>query len=124
MDLHLTEDKETILNSQGWLHSQHMEAVNILARQQAPNINGLQLPEIVPVFNDEENRWITKSSLDHVNELPICQKHHNGKQHWVSTFQTDSDSIYGFYSFNKIRKLYYIPFTVTTNSNNTNIRKR
>ena len=96
-DLHLTEeDKETILNSQGWLHSQHMEAVNILARQQAPNINGLQLPEIVPVFNDKENRWITKSSLDHVNKLPICQIHHNGKQHWVSTFQTDSDSIYVF----------------------------
>ena len=37
-DFHSTEDKETILNSQEWLHSQHMEADNILARQQAPNM--------------------------------------------------------------------------------------
>ncbi|KAL4223551.1 hypothetical protein ACF0H5_017021 [Mactra antiquata] len=84
-DLRLTmTDKNDLINN-GKLNSNHMEAVNILLRKLVGgSINGLQLTEKVPYFNESSRRWVTKMPFESTTS-PSCQIHHNHHDHWVAS---------------------------------------
>ncbi|XP_053392535.1 uncharacterized protein LOC123532398 isoform X1 [Mercenaria mercenaria] len=84
-DLGLTiTDKEDLINNKK-LNSNHMEAVNKLLRKHVgDSVGGLQLTEKVPIFNDTENRWLTKVHMEPV-QSPSCQIHHTHSDHWVAS---------------------------------------
>ena len=80
-----------------------MMAVNILARNQYPNIQGLQLCEKIPEYIKTERRWHAGTVMDPVTGL-ACQIHHTHADHWVISF-LDSGLIYLFDSLGTDRPL-------------------
>ncbi|XP_060607618.1 uncharacterized protein LOC132759787 [Ruditapes philippinarum] len=89
-DLGLTENDIIDLKNNKKLNSNHMEAVNIMLRQQTMGeIGGLQLTEKVPAFNELEKRWCCKFPLEPA-QSPACQIHHNHHDHWVASFNIDN----------------------------------
>ena len=81
--------------------SWHMEAVNMIARNQFPNIQGFQLTEKVPQNIAKEERWNIGAVMSPV-EGPACQIHHTDRDHWVISFLVD-DAIYFFDSWGNER---------------------
>ena len=95
-------DKFLILNNKK-LTSDHMEAVNILARKQFQNIKGLQLTVKVPEYIKAEKRWHAGTVMNPVTGL-ACQIHHTSTDHWVASFQ-ENDEIFLFDSLGTDRPL-------------------
>ncbi|MCG8048891.1 MAG: Ulp1 family isopeptidase [Candidatus Thiodiazotropha taylori] len=101
LNLYSTE-KEQLLNNKK-LTSDHMEAINVLARRQFPNIQGFQLTEKVPKYVEKDRRWHAGTVMDPVNGL-ACQIHHTHADHWVISFIEDKN-IYVFDSLGTDRPM-------------------
>ncbi|KAL4228313.1 hypothetical protein ACF0H5_013744 [Mactra antiquata] len=92
-NLHLSQkDKDDVIANKK-LSSNHMEAVNILLRKQFGHlVNGLQLPERVPVFDESEHRWRIGNVMSPANH-PCCQIHYTHRDHWVVSLSTSDTHI-------------------------------
>ena len=113
--LGLTSGDKQAIRSTGKLNSQIIEAANILARKQFPLISSLQLPEKVPRYIEKENRWHVQNQTV-LNPIPndntlACQIHHTGRDHWVTTFRDETNSIFMFDSlgFDRQARLIMTP---------------
>ncbi|XP_076059717.1 uncharacterized protein LOC143036354 [Oratosquilla oratoria] len=63
-----------------------MNAVNILVRQQFPEVFGLQSTYHAPVFSESKQHWTCPMPFKSVPDgLSSAQIHHNGRDHWVLT---------------------------------------
>ena len=90
--LTLREREEMVKNKT--LTSWHMEAVNMVARNQFPNIQGFQLTEKVPQYIAMEEPWNIGAVINPV-EAPACKIYHTDRDHWVISFLVDN-TIYLF----------------------------
>ena len=78
-------DRDDIIND-AKLSSTHIEAVNVLIGKQFSNkINGFQLTEKIPFFDENNGRWHISNVMEAVH-APACQIHHTHKDHWVVSF--------------------------------------
>ena len=88
-------DRDDIIND-AKLSSTHIEAVNVLIRKQFSNkINGFQLTEKIPFFDENNGRWHISNVMEAVH-APACQIHHTHKDHWVVSFYDLENKIYLF----------------------------
>ena len=97
--LTLRERDEIVKNKT--LTSWHIEAVNMIARNQFPNIQGFQLTEKVPQYIAKEERWDIGAVMNPV-EGPACKIHHSDRDRWVISFLVDN-TIYLFDSLGNER---------------------
>ena len=86
-----------------------------MTRKQFPLISSLQLPEKVPRYIEKENRWHVQNQTV-LNPIPndntlACQIHHTGRDHWVTTFRDETNSIFMFDSlgFDRQARLIMTP---------------
>ena len=94
-DLLLSLTDKTLLLNNKKLNSNHMEAVNAIARKQFPDINGLQLTEKKTKYIKEEGRWHVGTVMDSVT-APACQILHTQTDHWIISFLDEDNRIYLF----------------------------
>jgi hypothetical protein len=94
-DLDLNAVDKNVLLASKCLTSDHINAVNILGRQQFPEIFGLQSTHHAPVFSETHQHWTSRMPFKPVPEdEKSAQIHHNGRDHWVVTVRPHSTDIF------------------------------
>ena len=90
--------KEAIENNE-CLCSDIINIVQSMLNKQYPQINGFQLTNKAPVYNDLSERWCYSSPFSKVSP-PSVQIHHTGQSHWVVSVQDNENVIYVLDSLN------------------------
>ena len=89
--LNLTH-KSTILDPRGWLCSDIINKSMEIISKQFTNINGFQMTNLAPVFDEDSNSWKCRTEFQS-SSLPSAQIHHTGRDHWVMSFQNKENEI-------------------------------
>ncbi|KAK3108536.1 hypothetical protein FSP39_010086 [Pinctada imbricata] len=87
--------KSLILDKNGDLCSDIMDAVQCMLHRQFPDVNGMHSTSHAPVWMDDENRWRNEKPFPETM-LPAAQVHHNGKNHWVTSVKSETGQVYLF----------------------------
>jgi hypothetical protein len=93
----LTFKEKTDVQFDRKLCSETMNYCQCILQTQFPNINGFQYTSKVPVYKNNQWKYHVKMNSQ---SSPCVQIHHTGRDHWITSCQDASGTIYVLDSMN------------------------
>ncbi|PJE77789.1 hypothetical protein CI610_03284 [invertebrate metagenome] len=88
----LNESHKLKISNKEWICSDIINEVQSIMSKQFPGLNGFQLTNLAPVYDSNKCKWKNQIAFQSVVS-PSVQIHHNGRDHWVTSFQTSNGDI-------------------------------